>query len=103
MGNLVPQNYNIWMGFSPVPSSSGLHHDYHDNLYILLRGRKRVTLYSFEDASNLYTRGKIDFVHPNGRINYNGQKTNADGSSLTSLNAIKVLLINNYQIFYILI
>ncbi|CAM9799805.1 unnamed protein product, partial [Choristocarpus tenellus] len=39
-GNLIPQNVNLWMGFSKEGSSSGLHHDFHDNLYILLRGRK---------------------------------------------------------------
>ena len=90
MGNLIPQNYNIWMGNSPFPSSSGLHHDYHDNLYVLLRGTKRIFLYTYEDALNLYTNGKIDYIHPNGRINYEQQRTNADGSSLSSLRAMKV-------------
>lgn len=41
-GSLVPQNVNLWMGYSEGEgSSSGLHHDFHDNLYLLLRGRKR--------------------------------------------------------------
>ena len=31
-------------------SSSGLHHDFHDNLYILLRGQKRFRLFSPADA-----------------------------------------------------
>ncbi|CAM9576855.1 unnamed protein product, partial [Sphacelaria rigidula] len=40
-GGLVPQNVNLWMGNSRGKgSSSGLHHDFHDNLYILLRGKK---------------------------------------------------------------
>lgn len=38
LGHLVVQNINMWFGCSSLPSSSGLHHDYHDNLYLLLRG-----------------------------------------------------------------
>lgn len=42
VGGLVPQNVNLWMGASrgEKGSSSGLHHDFHDNLYVLLRGKK---------------------------------------------------------------
>jgi hypothetical protein len=70
---LVPQNMNLWMGRTQEGSSSGLHHDYHDNLCespagyddrvivactlwndlqadILLRGRKRFRLFSPADA-----------------------------------------------------
>lgn len=40
-GALVPQNVNLWMGHTKSGgSSSGLHHDFHDNLYMLLRGKK---------------------------------------------------------------
>lgn len=35
---------NVWIGSSADGSSSGLHHDFHDNLYSLLRGRKRFRL-----------------------------------------------------------
>jgi len=38
LGHLVVQNINMWFGSSSNSSSSGLHHDYHDNLYLLLRG-----------------------------------------------------------------
>ena len=38
LGHLVVQNINMWFGCSSLPSSSGLHHDFHDNLYLLLRG-----------------------------------------------------------------
>ena len=76
-GNLIPQNINMWFGSSKLPTSSGLHHDFHDNLYILLRGEKRITLFSPDDAHNMYTVGEIEKVHPNGRINYKGQPTNA--------------------------
>lgn len=80
LGNLVPQNINIWMGNNKDGSSSGLHHDYHDNLYILLRGKKRFRLYSPADTHRMYTRGKLVRVHANGRINYEGEETTAYGA-----------------------
>ena len=54
-------------------ASSGLHHDWHDNLYILLRGRKRFTLYPPSLAKRMATQGRITHVHPNGLIQYKGQ------------------------------
>uniref|UniRef100_K3WEL6 JmjC domain-containing protein n=1 Tax=Globisporangium ultimum (strain ATCC 200006 / CBS 805.95 / DAOM BR144) TaxID=431595 RepID=K3WEL6_GLOUD len=80
LGNLVPQNINIWMGNNTAGSSSGLHHDYHDNLYLLLRGKKRFRLYSPADAAKMYTRGRLVRVHANGRINYAGEETTAYGA-----------------------
>jgi hypothetical protein len=51
IGNLIPQNINLWMGGNSSSSttteegiSSGLHHDYHDNLYIVLKGKKKVSI-----------------------------------------------------------
>lgn len=76
-GNLIPQNINMWFGSSKIATSSGLHHDFHDNLYILLRGEKRITLFSPDEAKNMYTEGEIARIHPNGRINYKDQLTNA--------------------------
>ncbi|CAK4086168.1 unnamed protein product [Aphanomyces euteiches] len=84
MGHLIPQNINIWMGLSKDGSTSGLHHDYHDNLYILLRGRKKFRLYSPGDVEAMYTRGNLLKVHPNGRINYEGEETTAYGADLKS-------------------
>lgn len=90
MGNLVPQNVNLWMGASAQEISSGLHHDYHDNLYILLRGKKKFLLIPPACALDMYTVGVIDKVHANGRINYANQlPTLADGSALTSHVAVK--------------
>lgn len=80
LGHLVPQNINIWMGNNRHGSSTGLHHDYHDNLYILLRGRKRFRLYSPADTDAMYTRGQLTRVHANGRINYEGEETTAYGA-----------------------
>ena len=80
LGCLVPQSINLWLGRSATPSSSGLHHDFHDNLYVLLHGRKRFRLFSPADAHRMYTRGRLRRVHPNGRINYLGQPvTSEDG------------------------
>jgi hypothetical protein len=80
-GNLIIANINLWLGATSRPSSSGLHHDYHDNLYILLRGEKKINLFSPIEAYNMYTYGEITKVHANGRINYVGEETRADGSN----------------------
>jgi hypothetical protein len=91
-GNLIPQNINVWMGCSKDGSSSGLHHDFHDNLYIIVEGRKRIDLYAPSDAPNLYTRGKLRRIHKNGRINYAGEETNADGSHIEAEEALDASL-----------
>jgi hypothetical protein len=88
-GNLIPQNINIWFGSAINPSTTGLHHDFHDNIYILLRGEKRFLLISPHEASNCYTFGEISKIHPNGRINYKGQQTRADGSDIKSIIALQ--------------
>lgn len=79
---LIPANINIWYGQSKTYSTSGLHHDFHDNLYIVLKGEKKVTLISPAYTQQLYTAGKVAKVHRNGRINYDGQLTHADGRDL---------------------
>lgn len=66
--DLSPSNLSWTAG-----ASSGLHHDFHDNLYILLRGRKRFRLYPPTDAPNMYTHGILKRIHSNGRIVYEGQ------------------------------
>lgn len=84
MGHLIPQQLNLWLGHAPDGASSGLHHDFHDNLYLLLRGRKRFRLYPPDQAQHMYTHGRIAKIHSNGRIVYTNQcwqhETNADGS-----------------------
>ncbi|ORY40211.1 Clavaminate synthase-like protein [Rhizoclosmatium globosum] len=70
---LVPQQLNLWMGAAPPEGvSSGLHHDYADNLYILLQGTKRVTLIAPSAAPKLDLYGDADLqvVHENGLISY---------------------------------
>ena len=93
-GNLIPQNINVWMGCCNQSngSSSGLHHDFHDNLYCIVEGRKKLDLYAPSDAQNLYTRGKLVRIHKNGRINYEGEETNADGSHAQAEKALDASL-----------
>lgn len=105
--NLIPQQINLWMGYNKakfdklqdvdlnnigkiIPgngTSSGLHHDHSDNLYILLSGIKRFTIVSPKYAASLYTVGNIQKVYANGVIDYkiddcapDWQHINEDGS-----------------------
>ena len=52
---------------------AGLHHDFHDNLYVLLRGRKRLRLFPPSMAACMHTHGRLRRVHGNGRIVYHEQ------------------------------
>lgn len=97
---LIPQQINVWIGATPteynqdsdknwlsrfnpkeeklglgrsIPgggSSSGLHHDHADNLYIPVSGRKRFTLFAPSDAAKMYTVGNIRQIYPSGVIDY---------------------------------
>ena len=80
LGHLIPASYNLWLGRTHAGTSSGLHHDFHDNLYVLLHGHKHFRLFCPSDAHRMYTRGTIARVYPNGRIVYSGQPpVTADG------------------------
>lgn len=79
---LVPSTLNVWMGSSSTGTSSGLHHDQHDNLYCLLQGKKEFKLFSPNNAIGMPTFGEVVHIHPNGRLNYAGCPTRADGASL---------------------
>ncbi|KAL6451215.1 jmj4 JmjC domain-containing protein 4 [Candida maltosa Xu316] len=95
--NLIPQQINLWMGStvnakpkeftidesreqdfglgkqlpgSTPGSSSGLHHDHADNLYILVQGKKRFTILSPNDALKLHTVGTIYKIFNSGIIDY---------------------------------
>ena len=73
LGNLVPQQVNIWMGSAPEGSTSGLHLDFHDNLYVLLYGKKRFRLYPPSSLAQMYVNGKVKAIHPNGRVVFESQ------------------------------
>nr|CDI54433.1 jmj4 protein [Melanopsichium pennsylvanicum 4] len=70
LGNLVLQQCNLWLGNSKQGKSSGLHHDFHDNLYILLSGYKRFLLFPPSAHRYLHPTGFVDRVHHNGLIVY---------------------------------
>ncbi|HEY1992598.1 MAG TPA: cupin-like domain-containing protein [Gammaproteobacteria bacterium] len=61
---------NLWMGNSDTAITTPLHHDFNDNLYVVVEGRKRFTLFPPEQAPNLYPRGQLLGVEPNGIIRY---------------------------------
>jgi hypothetical protein len=90
-GNLVPAALNMWFGRSADGSSSGLHHDWHDNIYSLLRGRKRFELYAPSETDKLYPQGTVQCIHPNGRINYVGSPSRADGADAADLSRVAQL------------
>jgi hypothetical protein len=71
LGNLVPMTYNLWMGTSSA--SSGLHHDYHDNLYCLLEGTKSFRIAPPRAVKKLKVKGTLHTLHSNGRIVYEEQ------------------------------
>ncbi|EPQ52574.1 Clavaminate synthase-like protein [Gloeophyllum trabeum ATCC 11539] len=90
--SLVPHQVNLWLGRSqPPPSSgsqnrratqgeidwtqsrsSGLHHDHHDNLYVLLAGYKRFVLFPPSAHPHLFFYGSDAQVHENGVVSYEG-------------------------------
>jgi hypothetical protein len=55
------------------------HHDFHDNLYCLLRGRKRFVLYPPTEIKHLYPYGKLNALHTNGLISYADGPVRSDG------------------------
>ncbi|KAJ3114122.1 DnaJ sub C member 7 [Phlyctochytrium bullatum] len=59
--------------------------DFADNIYVLLRGRKRFTVFSPKDAENLYLHGGIKMVHSNGLVQYSDQKIRADGAYISDV------------------
>lgn len=73
--DLILRCMNLWMGNSPNEIVTPLHHDFNDNLYVVVEGRKHFTLFPPSQAANLYTRGKLLEVEQNGNIRY----TSMDG------------------------
>lgn len=74
------ESCNLWMGSSRNGSPSGLHHDFHDNFYVLLQGKKQFRLYSPDTALSMKTHGTIERIHFNGVISYVGSEIKADGT-----------------------
>lgn len=86
LGDLVLQQCNLWLGNSKEGTTSGLHHDFHDNLYLLLSGEKRFVLFPPSAYTELHLRGSVKKLHGNGLIVYEDTDVSrADG--LTDLDA----------------
>jgi Cupin-like domain len=81
LGHLIPMNIgNIWIGCTSTSSSSsatgtssGLHHDYHDNLYCLIQGTKVIRLAPPHSIHHMTMVGTFHTLHSNGRIVYQEQ------------------------------
>ncbi|GMH79976.1 hypothetical protein TrST_g2807 [Triparma strigata] len=79
LGDLIPVNYNLWLGTAQkaktkkAKTNSGLHHDYHDNLYVLLEGYKKFVIFP-PTASYCDGVDTIRRVHANGRIVHKEQE-----------------------------
>jgi hypothetical protein len=80
LGNLIPMTCNLWIGQTSTTatsgfssSSSGLHHDYHDNLYCLLEGQKTFQIAPPASVRQLPVKGTLHTLHDNGRIVYHEQ------------------------------
>jgi hypothetical protein len=65
--------------------SSGLHHDFHDNFYCLLAGRKQFRLYSPADCLRMAVAGEIETCHENGLISYRSNPVRSDGAPFSLL------------------
>jgi len=61
---------NLWMGNSSDSITTPLHHDFNDNLYAVVEGRKHFVLFPPEQAPNLYPQGDLQGVEANGYIRY---------------------------------
>ena len=84
-------NVNLWIGRTSKPTSSRFHHDYHDNVYFLLKGRKRFRLSSYKHAKKLPTVGTLAKVHDNGRIVYAEQEpVREDGAPLVAAELLQL-------------
>ncbi|KAF4714517.1 inositol hexakisphosphate kinase 3, partial [Perkinsus olseni] len=86
--NLTQYQVNMWFGHAKDGSTTGLHHDYHDNVYMLLRGRKVFRIYSPDAiAKGLDTNGVAALndtvvVLPNGLICYDCRPLSGGGYSV---------------------
>ncbi|XRB08657.1 JmjC domain-containing protein [Pycnococcus provasolii] len=82
MGKLTPAAYNLWMG-KTSGKSSGLHQDWHDNLYVLLRGTKKFKLWPASlTQTHMKPIGTVAEVFDNGRVRYEGaERCREDGAT----------------------
>ena len=89
-GNLTPHLVNLWVGATGKENSktcSGLHHDAHDNFYMLKQGRKQFILFSPRDVQSMYLNGQVKRVHSNGLIEYSNSSScvRSDGAHMADV------------------
>ncbi|KAJ3338304.1 hypothetical protein HDU93_009751 [Gonapodya sp. JEL0774] len=91
LGELAPQQINMWLGRTDREgSSSGLHHDFADNLYALVLGQKHFSLFAPCDALNLYLAGLNPHVFSNGLITYKtGKRLTVRGDGARHIDVAK--------------
>ena len=90
-GHLCLESINVWMGATrptttnstttTSSTNSGLHHDFHDNFYVLQAGSKRFCLYP-PQTPNIPVHGTLQCIHDNGLRSYTSNPTRADGVPL---------------------
>ena len=80
-GNLQLESCNLWMGMAQG-SSSGLHHDFHDNFYLLTNGQKQFRLYAPSEVAVMGTFGELHQLYENGLISYRSEPLRSDGVPL---------------------
>ena len=89
MANMQLYQINAWIGSSEDGSSSGFHHDFHDNFYLLVSGEKQFRLASPNLTTERPTYGCIKnpqvLVHPNGLISYMGDSIREDGARMVDV------------------
>jgi hypothetical protein len=84
-------NINLWIGRTSTPTSSRFHHDFHDNVYFLLKGSKKFRLASFQYAKKLPTNGTLAKIYPNGRIVYKEQEpVREDGAPMVASELLRL-------------
>ena len=78
--SLILANANVWMGCAPAgrSTSSGLHHDFHDNVLVQVCGAKRVRMWDPSATNVLRPAGGRARVHANGRVVYGNERVEAD-------------------------
>lgn len=89
--NLVTAKINLWLGASTTGTSSGLHHDFHDNIYVLLAGVKRFRIFkpSWRACHRLKIHGRPHEIFENGLISYDPNLC-SDGLTMTVKAQIRV-------------
>lgn len=83
LSTLVSWQKNLWLGSGTEgkQTHSGLHHDFHDNLYVLLQGQKHFTLMDPSVIAQLPMYGQLQSQYSNGVCVYQKDPfLNADGT-----------------------